>query len=152
MSTNMTMTRVAALSVAMLMSSNMMSSNMLSSNAWAADADGAYVSFGVGNSSCSGWATARKADDVRTVQYKEWLLGYLSAYNNWVHKGQNIAAGKDNAALLAWIDTYCGEHGADPLVQAVESLMLDLKGVKPGGGDGAKSESTKPEGGRAPSS
>ncbi len=148
MSTNMTKTRVvavAALSVAMLMSSNMMSSN-----ARAADADGAYVSFGVGNSSCSGWATARKADDVRTVQYKEWLLGYLSAYNNWVHKGQNVAAGKDNAGLLAWIDTYCREHGADPLVQAVESLMLDLKGVKPGGG--AKPESVKPESGKAPAS
>ena len=107
---------------------------LISSNSWAADKDGAYVSFGVGNSSCTGWATARKADDVRTVQYKEWLLGYLSAYNNWVHKGQNVAGSTDNKGLLVWIDNYCREHGADPLVQAVENLMLDLKGGKVKGG------------------
>ncbi len=122
---NITMkTAVAALFIAML----------ISSNSWAADKDGAYVSFGVGNSSCTGWATARKADDVRTVQYKEWLLGYLSAYNNWVHKGQNVAGSTDNKGLLAWIDNYCREHGADPLVQAVENLILALKGGKVKGG------------------
>ncbi len=130
---------VAALFIAML----------FSSNSWAADKDGAYVSFGVGNSSCAGWATARKADNVRTVQYQEWLLGYLSAYNNWVHKGQNVAASKDKSGLLAWIDTYCHEHGADPLVQAVENLMLDLKGAK---AKGAKAKAGKSEGGKEPSS
>lgn len=118
-------TAVAALFIAML----------ISSNGWAADKDGAYVSFGVGNSSCAGWAMARKADDVRTVQYQEWLLGYLSAYNNWVHKGQNVAASTDKLGLLAWIDNYCREHSADPVVQAAENLMLDLKGGKANGGD-----------------
>ena len=108
---------------------------LISSGSWAADKDGAYVSFGVGGSSCAGWTTARKASDVRTVQYKEWLLGYLSAYNNWVHKGQNVAGGMDKKGLLAWIDTYCHEHGAEPLVQAAENLILHLTGGKANAGD-----------------
>ena len=123
---NITMkTAVVALYIAML----------ISSNSWAADKDGAYISFGVGSSSCAGWVTARKADDVRTVQYQEWLLGYISAYNNWVHKGRNIAGSTDKKGLLAWIDNYCREHGADPLALAAENLMLDLKGGKANGGD-----------------
>lgn len=103
---------------------------MISSGSWAADKDGAYVSFGVGTSSCTGWTTARKADDVRTVQYQEWLLGYISAYNNWVHKGQNVAGNTDKKGLLGWIDDYCRQNGADPLAQAAEALMLHLRGGK----------------------
>ncbi len=107
---------------------------LISSVSWAADKDGAYVSFGVGTRSCAGWVTARKADDIRAVQYQEWLLGYLSAYNNWVHKGQNIAGKTDKKGLLAWIDNYCRGNGADSLAQAAENLMLDLKGDKAKGG------------------
>lgn len=98
------------------------------SDGWAADKDGAYVSFGVGTSSCTGWTAARKVDDVRTVQYQEWLLGYLSAYNNWVHKGRNIAGSTGKNGLFMWIDDYCRKHGADPLAQAAENLVLHLKG------------------------
>ncbi len=107
---------------------------LMSSNSWAADKDGAYVSFGVGTSSCTGWTTARAADDVRTVQYQEWLLGYISAYNNWVHKGQNVAGNMDKKGIFAWINNYCRENGADLLAQAAENLMLDLKGGKVKGG------------------
>lgn len=100
---------------------------LLNGGAEAADASGTYTTFGTGNITCERWLEDRKKDDAPKWQRQEWLLGYLSAYNNWVHRGQNVAEGRDDKSLFAWIDTYCREHTGDLLATATENLILNLK-------------------------
>ena len=72
---------------------------LLNGGAEAADPSGTYTTFGTGNITCETWLEDRKKDDAPKWQRQEWLLGYLSAYNNWAHSGQNVAEGRDNKRL-----------------------------------------------------
>lgn len=73
----------------------------ISAAAVAADKSGSYTTFGAGNKTCESWLKEREKGEPRAWQLQQWLLGYVSAYNNWVHKGQNVADG--TAALAAAI-------------------------------------------------
>ncbi len=100
---------------------------LLNGGAEAADASGTYTTFGTGNITCESWLEDRTKDGAQAWQRQEWLLGYLSAYNNWVHRGQNVAEGRDAKGMFAWIDAYCREHPRDILATATESLILELR-------------------------
>lgn len=95
--------------------------------AGAADKSGVYTTFGAGNNSCESWQKERVKGDPRIWELQQWLLGYVSAYNNWVHKGQNVADGTNAKGMFAWVDKYCADRPGDLLATVVEELILDLK-------------------------
>ncbi len=99
----------------------------ISTAAGAADKFGRYTTFGAGNNSCESWLSEREKGDPRAWELQQWLLGYVSAYNNWVHVGQNVAGGTNAKGMFTWIDTYCADRPRDRLATVVEELILDLK-------------------------
>ena len=99
----------------------------ISTAAVAADKLGSYTTFGAGNNNCESWQKEREKGDPRAWQLQQWLLGYVSAYNNWVHKGRNVADGTNASGMFAWIDKYCADRPRDMLATVVEELILDLK-------------------------
>ena len=99
----------------------------ISAAAGAADKLGSYTTFGAGNNTCESWLKERGKGEPRAWQLQQWLLGYVSAYNNWVHKGQNVADGTNAKGMFAWIDKYCADRPRDMLATVVEELILDLK-------------------------
>lgn len=99
----------------------------ISAAAGAADKSGSYTAFGAGNNTCESWLKERGKGEPRAWQLQQWLLGYVSAYNNWVHKGQNVADGSNAKEMFAWVDEYCADRSRDMLATVVEELILDLK-------------------------
>jgi hypothetical protein len=99
----------------------------ISTIAGAADKLGSYTTFGAGNNSCESWMTERGKAEPRAWQLQQWLLGYVSAYNNWVHKGQNVADGTNAKGMFDWVDKYCADRPGEVLATVVEELILDLK-------------------------
>lgn len=99
----------------------------ISTAAGAADKLGRYTTFGAGNNSCESWQKEREKGDSRAWQLQQWLLGYVSAYNNWVHTGQNVANGTNAKGMFTWVDKYCADRPRDILATVVEELILYLK-------------------------
>ena len=99
----------------------------ISAAAGAADEEGRYTTFGAGNKTCESWRVEREKGEPRAWQLQQWLLGYVSAYNNWVHKGRNVADGTNAKGMFAWIDKYCADRPRDLLATVVEELILNLK-------------------------
>lgn len=99
----------------------------ISTIAVAADKLGSYTTFGAGNNTCESWMTERGKGEPRAWQLQQWLLGYVSAYNNWVHKDRNVADGTNAKGMFTWVDKYCADRPRDMLGTVVEELILDLK-------------------------
>lgn len=63
--------------------------------------------------------------------FQNWVLGYLSAYNNFKSSSGNVTGATpgrtDNEGLFAWIDSYCGSHPLDTVSIATEALIQDLE-------------------------
>ena len=100
----------------------------ISAAAVAADKSGNYTAFGAGNNTCESWLTERGKGEPQAWQLQQWLLGYVSAYNNWVHKDRNVADGTDAKGMFTWVDKNCADRPRDLLATVVEELILDLKG------------------------
>lgn len=62
---------------------------------------------------------------------EEWVLGYLTAYNEHVAPDGNISAGTDADGLMLWLDSYCQAHPLDNLGTATSALVAELKARKP---------------------
>ena len=63
--------------------------------------------------------------------YEAWILGFISAYNAFVFKGPNVAAGSDFDALRGMIDDFCKEHPKDDLDSAAQALIKALLAKNP---------------------
>lgn len=94
----------------------------------AIDGRGKYDVFGSGSVRCNQWERSRQLKDSTSDRDAQWVAGYITAYNRWVHKGRSIMPDSDPEALFAMVDRFCGENPLDTLSGAVESLVLDLKG------------------------
>ncbi len=93
----------------------------------AIDSSGKYRIYGAGKTGCTQWLRSRKLKDMLNERDQEWVAGYVTSYNRWVHKGgRSIYPEKDPAALYATVDRYCEANPLDTVAGAVESLMLEL--------------------------
>jgi hypothetical protein len=85
-----------------------------------------------GRYSCGLWleirAARNDASDVRFVQGREWISGFVTAYNWYEHPvGGNISAGTDREGMYAWLDKYCRENPTTAVVFAVTKLIEHLR-------------------------
>ena len=84
-------------------------------------AQAATVVFGPGGMPCSKYNQSTGADK---DAFRYWGQGYLSGINSM--KGFDLTRGKDQAAVLTWIDQYCQSNPTSSYNGAVDSLILDI--------------------------
>ena len=54
-------------------------------------------------------------------------MGYLSAYSYWsTSRSSDLFDKTDNAALVAWVSSYCAAHPQDQISTAARALIADL--------------------------
>jgi hypothetical protein len=95
-----------------------------SAPAIAADPQGDFTSLGQGTVSCANWTGHRKAGDWSPLG--AWILGYLTAVNQFVWKGQDIADKNKVEELYSWMDGYCGSHPQSDLTAGAGQLLVTL--------------------------
>ena len=90
-----------------------------------------YTTLAYGGITCEAWADARSRKAQDAAVYEAWILGFLSAYNAFVFKGPNVAAGADFDALRGMVDDYCKDKPKDDLDSAAQSLIKQLLAKNP---------------------
>ncbi len=71
----------------------------------AADKSGNYAIWGKGNKSCFNYLKDRGAGKDNT--YKNYVMGYLTAYNTLAPETYNISGSMRLDDIMAWLDDYC---------------------------------------------
>jgi hypothetical protein len=84
-----------------------------------------------GTASCGYWLDVRAnrsiTNDARFVQAREWVSGFISAFNWYMRPpGGDVAQSTDREGMYAWLDLYCREHPTVGLAKAVEQLVEHL--------------------------
>jgi hypothetical protein len=99
----------------------------------AAGAQGAqYSTLAYGGITCDAWASVRSSKPNEAAVYEAWILGFLSAYNAFVFKGPNVAAGSDFDELRGMVDGFCKQNPKDDLDSAAQSVIKELLKKNPG--------------------
>jgi len=90
----------------------------------ASDTQGAYTALGQGTVSCDNWVARRKGSDWSPLG--AWILGYVTAYNQFNWKGANIAEKNNLEGLFGWMDGYCAAHPRSDLAAGAGQLLISL--------------------------
>jgi hypothetical protein len=84
--------------------------------------------LGQGNVSCGSWLNDRKVDDAQASSKIAWVLGYVTAFNQYGSKPEgDVSGGKGTEEIMAWIDNYCGQHPSDNLYRASAALVDEFR-------------------------
>jgi hypothetical protein len=99
-----------------------------SSSAQAVDDAGRRIVAGNGSQSCAVWTNDERYIDLK-FQYDAWLSGYLFSFNrhNTIEFGLDILESTSNSAWSMWISNFCRSHPLDPIYEAADKLILELK-------------------------
>ena len=87
------------------------------------DADGTYIVHGTGQSTCREWLIDRRIGDAGAWQLQQWMLGYITAYNEFVRGPADIIDGLQAEGLFDWFDAHCGANQTDELSSAIRTLI-----------------------------
>jgi hypothetical protein len=69
--------------------------------------------LGQGNISCLSWIESRGDDNPLAATRTAWVLGFVTAFNQYGSKPQgDVSGGKDTEALMARIDDHCKRPSA----------------------------------------
>ena len=90
-----------------------------------------YTTLAYGGIKCEAWTSARSSKAQDAAVYEAWILGFLSAYNAFVFKGPNVAAGSDFDALRGMVDDHCKDRPNDDLDSAAQALIKQLLAKNP---------------------
>ena len=72
----------------------------------AADEDRLFQVHGIGQASCDEWLESRMDPaDRRTLIH--WILGYVTAYNEWVHDGRDVVGPRGAMEVMDLIFAQC---------------------------------------------
>jgi len=91
-----------------------------------------YTTLAYGGIKCAEWSNVRSSKPTDAAVYEAWILGFLSAYNAFVYKGPNVAAGADFNALRGMIDAHCKANPQDDLDSSAQALIKELLKKNPG--------------------
>ena len=104
-----------------------LSGALYATGAAAFDKQGQYIVHGAGDTSCREWIADRGLNDAGAWQLQQWLLGYLTAYNEWVRGRADILEGTDAPGFFSDVDKYCAANQVDTLSDAVVSLVTERR-------------------------
>ena len=94
--------------------------------AHAEDDDGIYIVKGAGSTSCDRYISEVQSNEQMFLLGFSWVQGYLTAYNNFVFDGQDVASGIDSASVRSWLDSHCRNRPGDDLAGAANALVNAL--------------------------
>ena len=84
--------------------------------------------LGQGNVSCGSWLNDRKGDDAQASSKIAWVLGYVTAFNQYGSKPEgDVSEGKKTEEMMVWIDNYCRDHPADNVHRASAALVDEFR-------------------------
>ena len=87
-----------------------------------------HAVLGQGNVSCGSWLNDRKGDGAGASSRIAWVLGYVTAFNQYGSKPEgDVSGGKGTEEIKAWIDKYCGQHPSDNLYRASDALVKEFR-------------------------
>lgn len=86
---------------------------------------------GFGRAPCSVWSEARanrnEAIDPRVMQGHEWMSGFLSGYNLFLHPLGNVATLTGAEDVNQWLEDYCRDNPSAMFRDAVIKLVEHLR-------------------------
>lgn len=92
----------------------------------AKDIDGEFVVFSAGANSCVDYLNARRGDRADFEPYRQWLSGYLSAFNLIVVNTYDIVGERKYSEIIRWLDQYCIKNQKVSFVNASAALTVTL--------------------------
>ncbi|MBN1377886.1 MAG: hypothetical protein JXA04_01470 [Gammaproteobacteria bacterium] len=92
----------------------------------AKDIDGEFVVFSAGANTCTDYLVARRIGRLAMEPYRQWLSGYLSAFNLIVVNTYDIVGESSYTQITDWLDRYCAENKEVSFVNASATLTVSL--------------------------
>jgi hypothetical protein len=84
--------------------------------------------LGQGNVSCGSWLKERKGDDAQASSRIAWVLGYVTAFNQYGSKPEgDVSGGKGTEEIMTWIDSHCSRRPGDNLHKASAALVDEFR-------------------------
>lgn len=84
--------------------------------------------LGQGNVACSAWVDRRAGAAAEADTMTAWVLGYLTAFNQYASDPQaDVSGGQEPEELTGWLDAYCRENPDANLYAASAALVEDLR-------------------------
>jgi hypothetical protein len=84
--------------------------------------------LGQGNVACGTWLEDRSTNSGQTEARIAWILGYITAYNQYGIKPEgDVSGGRSTEQLTAWIDNHCKQNPADNVYRASAALVDELR-------------------------
>ena len=103
--------------------------------AYAADKSGNYAIWGKGMKSCYHYLKDRDAD--KDTSYKNYIMGYLTAYNAMTPETYSISKNMKLDEIMTWMDDYCDSQKMSGLeLSLIEFIITHYENrsrVPPGG-------------------
>jgi hypothetical protein len=87
---------------------------------------GGFTVLGIGNKSCGSWVSDSKSKNGADLVNEAWVLGFLSAYNEFGPEPDDVTAQTDVNGVAGWIDNYCTGHPLDTVSLATQALINEL--------------------------
>lgn len=85
--------------------------------------DGTRRYLAIGARNCGQYTQAYKDTEGRArVEIREWVAGYLTAYNTMAADTYSIMGGSDLDAAMLWVANWCMTHPSRQLSNAMEAL------------------------------
>jgi len=96
---------------------------LMSFAAGAADNEGNYAIWGVGKKSCHSYNLARAAGE--DDKYRDYLMGYFTAYNHTAQETYSISADMDLDAIFTWVDEQCEMKPVISYEEVLTTFIID---------------------------
>ncbi|NOR51462.1 MAG: hypothetical protein GQ470_02480 [Gammaproteobacteria bacterium] len=97
---------------------------LLSAPLLAKDLNQNYVTFGKGSESCRAYTEARVEDRREMDRFRQFVYGYLTAFNLVIPKNFNILGDRILVDAFEWLDAHCAKRPDENMTNALAALTL----------------------------
>jgi hypothetical protein len=104
---------------------------VLASGSAAAEGSSTYQILGAGADGCTEWTDFKRQQDPARYGAIAWMLGYISAFNNYVFPDGNVNRAASVDDMVAWMDAYCELKPDTTIAAATDALIHGLASAKP---------------------
>lgn len=104
---------------------------LASTGAFAADAEGNFAVWGLGQASCNAYNKARAAH--KDADYKTYLMGYLTAFNTITPHTARVTGDANLNTIMGWLDKYCHKSVVMSYEDALHHLAVEMNKGKTAG-------------------
>jgi len=85
----------------------------------AKDSKEQFATYGLGGESCSAYMQARNAGGEAEDAYRQWLAGYVSAFNLIIDTTYDLFGSTDFEGMMTWLDDRCKKYPRANLTNTV---------------------------------